>query len=50
MIRICRYAACLVAVLAAALGVAVDRLLSGRRASATRLGHRPARLGSDTAA
>jgi hypothetical protein len=38
------------AVLAAALAVVVDRLLSARRASATRVGHRPARLGSDTAA
>ena len=38
------------AVLAAALAVGVDRLLSARRARATRVGHRPARLGSDTAA
>ena len=38
------------AVLAAALAVVVDRLLSARRASATRVGHRPARLGSGTAA
>jgi hypothetical protein len=38
------------AVLAAALAVVVDRLLSARRAGATRVGHRPARLGSDTAA
>jgi hypothetical protein len=38
------------AVLAAALAVVVDRLLSARRASAARVGHRPARLGSDTAA
>lgn len=38
------------AVLAAALAVAVDRLLSARRADATRVGHRPARLGSGTAA
>jgi hypothetical protein len=38
------------AVLAAALAVVVDRLLSARRADATRVGHRPARLGSDTAA
>ena len=38
------------AVLAAALAVVADRLLSARRASATRVGHRPARLGSDTAA
>lgn len=38
------------AALAAALAVAVDRLLSARRADATRVGHRPARLGSGTAA
>ena len=38
------------AVLAAALAVVGDRLLSARRASATRVGHHPARLGSDTAA
>lgn len=38
------------AVLAAVLAVAVDRLLSARRADATRVGHRPARLGSGTAA
>ena len=38
------------AVLAAALAVAVDRLLSARRAGATCVSHRPARLGSGTAA
>jgi hypothetical protein len=38
------------AVLAAVLAVAVDRLLSARRADATRVGHRPARLGSGTPA
>ncbi len=38
------------AVLAAALAVLADRLLSARRAGATRLGHRPARVGSGTAA
>jgi hypothetical protein len=38
------------AVLAAALAVAVDRLLSRRRDGASGLGRQPARLGSDTAA
>ncbi len=37
------------AVLAAALAVAADRLLSARRAGPARLGHRPARLGRGTA-